>query len=465
MQATIVFEQIWEAINDVDDSGNRKYRYFVLEGSSRSSKTRSLLQTYYCWANANRKQRLSVWRDTKKDCRDTVLHDMNKVYPELEAWDKVSFNKTESIFTFFTKSTIEICGTDEPNKVHGFQGDVTWFNEPYNISRDTFDQLDMRTAEIVFIDWNPKQSHWVDDVKKDPRCKVLYNTFRDNPFCPVEQKIKILAYQPIKLSSIATSEELKVLNEKTKIPVEQLARNYDMALNECSFTQPQLNELARCINNENKRSANEFNWQVYGLGLKSEKPNRIFKFDKVTDHFFKELKAATYFGVDWGAVDPMGILEAKYYDGTLYLHERNYKSENEIRAELSPAELSTIQQMDEGLIMWYFNKLGLKKDCVYVCDSNRPLKIIALRNAGFEYSIAAVKGSGSIVDGIDLLNGMKVCYTESSKNLEYEQENYSRKVDRYGIVLEEPEDLYNHLCDPARYIAEHLRKEGIIKNI
>ena len=62
-----------------------------------------------------------------------------------------------------------------------------------------------------------------------------------------------------------------------------------------------------------------------------------------------------------------------------------------------------------------------------------------------------------------LLENLKVFYTASSKNVAYEQENYSRKVDRYGVVLEEPEDKDNHICDSARYVALYLQKEGIIK--
>jgi len=49
--------------------------------------------------------------------------------------------------------------------------------------------------------------------------------------------------------------------------------------------------------------------------------------------------------------------------------------------------------------------------------------------------------------------------------LQYEHENYSRQVDRYGIVLEEPEDLNNHLIDPIRYVAQYLRKIGVITNV
>jgi hypothetical protein len=38
-------------------------------------------------------------------------------------------------------------------------------------------------------------------------------------------------------------------------------------------------------------------------------------------------------------------------------------------------------------------------------------------------------------------------------------------VDRYGIVLEEPEDIDNHLMDPSRYIALFLQARGIIKRV
>ena len=80
-------------------------------------------------------------------------------------------------------------------------------------------------------------------------------------------------------------------------------------------------------------------------------------------------------------------------------------------------------------------------------------------------NLGSPKPKGSVRDGIDLLNNLKVFYTDSSVNLKYEQENYSRKVDRYGIVLEEPEDIDNHLMDPARYIALYLQAEGIIRKV
>lgn len=452
MQATVVFKKNWNAINELDESKNRKYRYIINEGSSRSSKTRSLIDLFYLFAFSNSNKRLSVWRDTKKDCKDTVFFDMLKAYRTLPNNSLVTHYKTDSVLAFPNNSQIEIKGTDDEEQVHGYSGDVLWINEPYKISKDTFDQLDQRTSEFVIIDWNPKKAHWIDDLKKDSRTIVIHSTFKDNPFCPEEQKRKILSYQSVKMSEVVVQGLVE----------ENLARKYDFDNNPLSFTLKQLNELSRCLNNEFINSANDFKWSVYGLGLKAERPNRIFNFIEICDHEYNNLDAPIYYACDWGKVDNFGIIEGKYYDGGLYLKELNYDSENTIMERLTRAERNQVNQHEEGLVMWLFRKLGIDYDSYIICDNNRPTKILALREAGYDFAIAASKLKGSILDGIDLLDKLDVYYTQSSVNLKYEQENYSRKVDRYGTVLEEPEDINNHLMDPARYLVTFLQAEGII---
>jgi PBSX family phage terminase large subunit len=456
LECTTVFKANWDAIHATNEDGSRKYKYIINIGSSRSSKTLSIIDCYDLYARANNDKRMTVWRDTKTDCRKTVLNDVLKRLKKTSRY-KVNqeFNKTESIFTYATDSTFEIHGTDDEETVHGLTQDCAWLNEPYKISRETFDQIDQRTSDFVIIDMNPKKSHWCDDLTKDPRAIVINSTFKDNPFCPVEQKNKILSYQPISYAEVVATGLISLLD----------AKEYSITDNPNDFTEKQLKELSRCRENEFKNSANEFNWQVYGLGLKAERPNRIFNFKEIADDIYHNLNVKEYYAVDWGAVDPWGILACKYYDGALYFHELNYASENTIRAKLKPTELEQINNQDEGLVTWHFNKLSIDKKATIVCDPNRLEKIAALRRAGYAYAIAASKPAGSINFGIDTLNDMPVFFTKSSVNFKYEQENYSRKVDRYGIVMEEAEDLDNHLMDPARYIAFHLRRLGIIKKI
>jgi phage terminase large subunit len=171
-----------------------------------------------------------------------------------------------------------------------------------------------------------------------------------------------------------------------------------------------------------------------------------------------------YIGNDWGKVDPWGIIEAKYTDGNLYVKELNYQSEDELRQFMLPQDLATIQKKEEGIVSWMFKRLKIDEETPVVCDTNRPGKIAALRRAGFQ-AFGANKPKGSLLDGIDILENLNVFYTESSKNIEHEQENYCRVVEKDGSISEEPEDIDNHLIDAIRYVALYLKSLGIIRKV
>lgn len=391
-----------------------RYKYIKHVGSSRSSKSWSIEESIIRKCESNGGLRVNVWRDTRESLGNSVWKDFRKIFP-LSGRDYKFPRNTVPIY-FENNSVIEPHGDDTTN-AHGITQDIAWLNEPYRMTKETFDQIDQRANQII-IDINPNGMHWSDDLEKHPRCKVIHSTFMLNPFCPIEQKKKILSYDP--------NNEINVRNE----------------------------------------TADAYMWSVYGLGIKAERPNRVFKWHEIPESQYHDLNATTYIGVDWGGVDPFGIIQAKYYDGALYLHEINYDSEDKLKQKLTQAERNQISELPEGFIMWFFNKLGIKKEQYIACDTNRPEKIKALRDAGYDYAFGAYKGPGSIVDGVDGLRSMKVYYTSSSINLKYEQENYSREVDRYGVVVEGKfEDLNNHLIDPARYIYQFLRREGIIRNI
>lgn len=464
MQATIVFQKNWEAINTINPDGSNRYRYIVNKGSSRSSKTISLIQVNDLYARKKRNKRLTIWRDTKTDCRKTVLVDFLKTLKRENLY-KVNqeFNKTESIFTYSTESTVEIHGTDDEETVHGLTQDVAWFNEPYKISRDTFDQIDQRTSDFIFIDYNPKKDHWVNDLMKDERTLVIHSTFKDNPFCPVESRNKILSYQPLSRcylveNNIITTDELRVYNFKE---------------NNLNIDKKHLIEAFRCIKNEGKNTANDFKWSVYGLGLKAEKPNRIYHWNKITRAEYDALDCHVMYAVDWGKVDPFSIVEMKLYDQTVYVRELNYLSENDIKANATPEELAQMfhnvgthedeqYNQDTGVVLWLFKKLGLKRNAWMICDNNRPLKRDACRRAGWEYIEDTIK-IGMKVDGISMVQNVNICYTDDSPNIEYEHENYSWKVDRYGITLEVPEEKDDHHMDSIMYGILKLIREGLIR--
>lgn len=395
MKATKVFSKNWDAFN----SG--KYKYIINSGSSRSSKTFSILQIFWliAWTKPNTK--LSVFRYTKKDCKDTILQDMLKYYITLPNWNSVVFNKTESYFTFPNGSQIFIEGTDDELKVHGYHSDVLWFNEFYRISKDTFDQLDMRCSGVIFMDYNPVGRHWADETMKQDNAIVIHSTFKDNPFVPEQQKRKILSYEP------------------TEYNIQQ-------------------------------GTADNYKWQVYGLGLKAEKPNRIFKgWQTISDYEFENLPYPSYYATDFGLSAPTALVECKFDgDRTFFFHEILYKPLNELNCSLSEM----------------FDAMKLDKTKENICDSGNELNKsegTKLKNAGYNM-IFAQKGHGSINAGIETMQKAQIIYTSSSLNLQEEYEDYSWRVYQ-GIQLDEPEqNNKDHALDCCRmFTSWYVKTRGL----
>jgi PBSX family phage terminase large subunit len=385
LQATPVFQNNWDALT------SQKYKYIVNSGSSRSSKTFSILQIFWILAWTKERTKLSVFRNTKKDCKDTILQDMLKYYPTLDNWDDVKYNKTESTLTFPNGSTIYIEGTDDELKVHGYHSDYLWFNEIYKVPLEVFNQLDMRCSNTIFLDYNPLGKMWSDDLIKQDNAIVIHSTFKDNPFCPPEQKKKILSYEP------------------TEFNIQQ-------------------------------NTASDYLWTVYGLGLKAEKPNRIFKNWKVIDNVeFENLKYPSYYGMDFGLSAPTTLVEMKFDgDQTFFFKELLYKPMNIMQGTLS----------DE-----LFN-LGIDRNKELIVDSSNEINKTEgnkLKNSGFNV-IYALKGKGSVVSGIELLQKKQVYYTKQSTNLEQEYENHSWRVVQ-SVQLDEPEQGNDHLIDACKYVS------------
>lgn len=505
LQCTEVFEKLWLAYKEMmyDAEGNpvydtyedtgalrldpitkepihlRKYKGVKLRGGSRSSKTWSCIDLCDLIAREVR-TRINIFRDTKTDCVNIVLPDIQKRLQETGRYEvNQIFNKTKSAFAYSNLSTLELQGTDDVKTVMGLTANLTWLNEPYEISETVFDQLDQR-SDFTILDLNPIGSHWSDKLDNNPRWLVLHNTFKDNAFCPVEHRKKILSYQPISMCDAVLAKCFDQTEEKGTVNNTALARMYDTGINILNLSPRMVRELIRCKQNEYQKSASDYNWTVYGLGLKAEKPNRIFRWIKIPDHVYHALDARTYTGVDWGNTDPFAVGDVKYYDGALYVHERNYESENVLRANLTSHDRVSVEALDTvieddgsgdvntktGIVTWKFKQLGIPYDRTIICDRNRANKILALRAVGYDYAVGASKLPGSIKDGYDLLAGITVYYTASSENIDREQENHSWEVDKQGVIIDgKPEDKNNHHIDEIRYVAIYLQEEGIISHI
>jgi len=91
------------------------------------------------------------------------------------------WNKSDLVYTFETGSKIEFFSVDQPEKVRGPRRDRLFINEANNILYETFDQLEIRTRDLVFLDWNPVSEYWFySDVKNRLDVDHIILTYRDN---------------------------------------------------------------------------------------------------------------------------------------------------------------------------------------------------------------------------------------------------------------------------------------------
>ena len=184
----------------------------------------------------------------------------------------------------------------------------------------------------------------------------------------------------------------------------------------------------------------KYNEVVMGGWLDS-KENRIYKgFGTITKEFYDGLPYNEYYGMDFGSTNPSSVVGVKFNgENEFYSHEYLYKPIREMFGTLA-----------ENL-----EAIGVKKDIPLICDSADPTRIGELQMAGFN-AIPAVKGQGSVNQGIGFVNSMRNFYTECSLNYEHEYENYEWEVVN-GVNLDRPIKKDDHILDADRYCKTFLQ--------
>lgn len=93
-----------------------------------------------------------------------------------------------------------------------------------------------------------------------------------------------------------------------------------------------------------------------------------------------------------------------------------------------------------------------------IADSARPETIDHMKRRGFLIE-PAIKGAGSVKDGINFLKSYHIVVHPRCRHLSDELVHYSWAVDRLnGEVLSRLSDAHNHVIDALRYALEGARK-------
>lgn len=94
---------------------------------------------------------------------------------------------------------------------------------------------------------------------------------------------------------------------------------------------------------------------------------------------------------------------------------------------------------------------GLAKE-VIIADAAEQKSIAEIKREGVPRIKAAVKGQGSVLQGIQKLQQYEIVVSSSCPNLIVELQNYSWQKDKSsGEYINQPQDCFNHCIDALRY--------------
>jgi len=158
-------------------------RIRAVPGGTSAGKTIGIEEVLIHLAQTDKKPKLtSIVSESVPHLKRGALRDFKNIMQEQFYWDDRAWNATDSIYTFPNGSQIEFFSVDNPDKMRGGRRDRLFMNEANNMAFDAFEQLEVRTKELVFLDWNPSNEFWYYTEVKPKRDDVeeLTITYRDN---------------------------------------------------------------------------------------------------------------------------------------------------------------------------------------------------------------------------------------------------------------------------------------------
>ena len=178
IQATNVFQKNWDAST----------RFVINIGGSRSTKTYSILQLLIVKAlESETPLVISIVRKSLPSLRISVMRDFFDILKSLDLYAVEAHNKTEN--TYMLGSTlIEFFSIDDAQKRRGTKRDILFVNEANEISYEDFFQLNIRTTQTVYLDFNPSEQFWYNDkIQNRDDVTIIHSTYKDNPYLNQDQ--------------------------------------------------------------------------------------------------------------------------------------------------------------------------------------------------------------------------------------------------------------------------------------
>lgn len=360
----------------------------ILEGSSRSQKTWCGIDFLIWLCSAVETQAtFNIIKETYNSFKTTLYDDFNRHLPDFGISSPFAERQEVSSFRLFGNK-INLLGGDSETVHQGVSCDYFWINEALDVSQNVFDQAEMRCRKFWWVDYNPKfTDHWFyDRVCGRDDVSLLRSTYKDNPHISPAERAKIESYEP---------------NEK----------------------------------NVRQGTADDYKWNVYGLGLRSAPEGLVFQhvtwIDKFPDNCEK-----IFWGLDFGYTNSPSCLVKVGVIGTDLFAQKLFYTPTPSINELSPL---VSKFCEKGTEIW----------CDPSGDSGGRGMIASLRRPPYSFRAMSTNTfPGSILFGVSVLKKFKL-HLVDDPDVRKEQGMY-RYREINGIKLDEPEDDFNHFWDALR---------------
>lgn len=246
-----------------------KKRLRFIQGGTSASKTVSTLLILIALAQSDKTPTItSIVSESFPHLKKGAMRDFLQILKVHNYYNDQLWNRTESTYTFETGSKIEFFSVDQPGKVRGPRRHRLFVNEANNIHHEAFDQLEVRTEEVIFADWNPTNEFWyhhhIEGKRDDYEFLIL--TYKDN----------------------------EALSQEIVKSIEQRQNNKNW-------------------------------WKVYGLGQLGEVEGKIYKDWQIIEEIPHEARLVRR-GLDFGYTnDPSSLVDIYYYNSGYILDEKFYR--------------------------------------------------------------------------------------------------------------------------------------------
>lgn len=172
---TTTFYKTLEAYN------SKRYRYIINKGSSRSGKTYGELQLIDQKLQRSKTPKIvTSVSHSLPHLEGGAIRDYDSILMNRDVMPESIRTKRPYIYTYQNRSIHEFVGFDSPGKALGAARDILFINEGNKMPFDVVHQLIQRTRETVFVDYNPSNRFWIEEIENRADAITIHSTYKDN---------------------------------------------------------------------------------------------------------------------------------------------------------------------------------------------------------------------------------------------------------------------------------------------